>query len=129
MSGAGAHECESARQYAAVGKCRQQLCVALAARETRIEQIVDGAAGALGERSDAFPVAPKAHLVRGNVGGGAGPQSQRQCAVALTPALDLAAQKMDAQPSTDAGQAHAMDMRVGAQSPSQARRRVVEPLS
>ena len=91
-----AYQREAARQHPAVGKCRQQLGVALAAREAGVEQIVDGADGALGERSDAFAITQKAHPVRSDVGGGACPQSQRKRAVALAPALDLAAQEMSA---------------------------------
>ena len=66
--------------------------------------------------ADAFAVARKPHPMRGNIGGRARAQPQRKRAIALAPALDLAAQQMRAEPSADARETDTMDMRIGAQA-------------
>ena len=72
-SGPIAHHREAARQHASIREGRKQLGVALATRPARVEKIVDGPAGALGKRGNAFCVARKPHPVRRNIGGRARP--------------------------------------------------------
>ena len=72
-------------------------------RPARVQEIVDGAPGTLGQRGDAFAFARQSHAMRSDVRCGAGAQPQRNPVIALATAFDVSPQQVRAEPAADAG--------------------------
>ena len=87
-----ANQSKSARQYAAIRKCRKEFAAASGPRCAHRDAMPDRASGAFTESEYPFALLADARAMDGKIGGNAGAQPQRQAAVAFTPAFDIGAQ-------------------------------------